>query len=606
MMPQLLATVAERLSLKRREVCSATGSALADAPLSPCSLNFARAWADVGQLTDSLDDYQKSLALRHRLVRVDPTNAQWRYDEACILDQIGYEYRKAGLIQEAVAVYEVSAAIWRQLAKVDPRNRQLDLAISLGKLGDARLGAADSVGAIAAYEESAVNWRRLLRRDPENAFLRINLAECLENVGDLKFETGDSAGALVAYEHVVATRAQDGVASSLQKISDLERIVKERAAQLALQRELQDIDRLMFEIDQVNAELQEVLSLSPNEGGEMINASRRSLATVEESLIVSRQLAASDPTNARHQYDLSAALEELAQVKVRHGDTIGALSAYEEGLAICRRLADTAQYTEQLQRGLCITLEKVGDLRRAENDHPTAIALYEESLRIRRRLVPQGNGDTDAPDAALSLVATPCTGSKESDVEARRRTTARGQLDLVLTLKKVATTKLHACDYAGALAGLEESLIIARDLLQENRTPYISAALHNLTLSLSKMNALLRLQFARCGKEAFEILDKVSARGWSAQESQRAAKTLGVVVRRLLRQYRKNTSRLLDEVWATAWGAHLEARNDDRQANDKTTIATLSRRGLRIAGEDLEQSPEAAQGSQRAARTVSR
>ena len=80
MMPQLLATVAERLSLKRREVCSATGSALAAAPLSPCSLNFARARADVGQLTDSLDDYQKSLALRHRLVRVDPTNAQCRYD----------------------------------------------------------------------------------------------------------------------------------------------------------------------------------------------------------------------------------------------------------------------------------------------------------------------------------------------------------------------------------------------------------------------------------------------------------------------------------------------------------------------------------------------
>ena len=667
MMPQLLATVAERLSLKRREVCSATGSALADAPLSPCSLNFARAWADVGQLTASLDDYQKSLALRHRLVRVDPTNAQWRYDEACILDQIGYEYRKAGLSQEAVAVYEVSAAIWRQLAKTDPRNRQLDLAISLGKLGDARLGAADSVGAIAAYEESAVNWRRLLRRDPENAFLRINLAECLENVGDLKFATGDSAGALVAYEHVVAiyrrldeidgsntqrqwnlsfsldqigdielalghtiaaasayeeslalrrnlveadtsnSRAQDGVASSLQKISDLERIVKERAAQLALQRELQDIDRLMFEIDQVNAELQEVLSLSPKEGGEMINASRRSLATVEERLIVSRQLAASDPTNARHQYDLSAALEELAQVKVRHGDTIGALSAYEEGLAICRRLADTAQYTEQLQRGLCITLEKVGDLRRAENDHPTAIALYEESLRIRRRLVSQGNGDTDAPDAALSLVATPCTGSKESDVEVSRRTTARGQLDLVLTLKKVATTKLHACDYAGALAGLEESLIIARDLLQENRTPYISAALHNLTLSLSKMNALLRLQFARCGKEAFEILDKVSARGWSAQDSQRAAKTLGVVVRRLLRQHRKNTSRLLDEVWATAWGAQRSKR--------ATMIVRLMTRQLSRRYRDgafalLERissrARKAAQGSQRAARTVSR
>ena len=125
---------------------------------------------DFGQHAGLLADYQKSLALRHRLVCIDPTNAQWRYDEACILDQIGYEYRKAERNQEAIAAYEVSAAIWRQLGKTDPRNRQLDLSISLGKLGDAKLAVADSVGAIAAYEESAVNWRRLLKRDPDKHF----------------------------------------------------------------------------------------------------------------------------------------------------------------------------------------------------------------------------------------------------------------------------------------------------------------------------------------------------------------------------------------------------------------------------------------------------
>ena len=76
-------------------------------------------WA---QHTGVLQDYQKSLALRHRLVSIDPTNAQWRYDEACILDQIGHECRMAGLSHEAIAAWEVSAAIWRQLAKTDPRN----------------------------------------------------------------------------------------------------------------------------------------------------------------------------------------------------------------------------------------------------------------------------------------------------------------------------------------------------------------------------------------------------------------------------------------------------------------------------------------------------
>ena len=197
MWPQHFTAAVERLSLRHREVCSATNQASASAH-HPSLPN------DLGQQTNVLEDYQKSLALRHRLVSIDPTNAQWRYDEACFLDHIGYEYLKAGLNQEAVGAYEVSATIWRQLAKTDPWNRQLDLSISLGKLGDARLAAADRVGAIAAYEESAVTLRRLLKRDPESAFLRINLAECLEKVGDLKFKADDNTGALTAYEDVLA------------------------------------------------------------------------------------------------------------------------------------------------------------------------------------------------------------------------------------------------------------------------------------------------------------------------------------------------------------------------------------------------------------------
>ena len=30
--------------------------------------------------------YEESLAIRRRLARIDPSNAQWRHDEACILD----------------------------------------------------------------------------------------------------------------------------------------------------------------------------------------------------------------------------------------------------------------------------------------------------------------------------------------------------------------------------------------------------------------------------------------------------------------------------------------------------------------------------------------
>ena len=99
------------------------------------------------QRMGELAAYEESLAIRRRLARIDPSNAQWRHDEACILDGIGNVYRKVGKSQEAIAAYEEGVAIWRQLAKLDPRNhhRQLTISISLKKLGDVKLEAADSV-----------------------------------------------------------------------------------------------------------------------------------------------------------------------------------------------------------------------------------------------------------------------------------------------------------------------------------------------------------------------------------------------------------------------------------------------------------------------------
>ena len=67
-----------------------------------------------------------------------------------------------------------------------------------------------------------------------------------------------------------------------KKISDLARATKEGAAQLAVQRELQDIDHLMIEIDRVNAELQQKLSPGVNDGNETTSVPTRSLVTIEE------------------------------------------------------------------------------------------------------------------------------------------------------------------------------------------------------------------------------------------------------------------------------------------------------------------------------------
>ena len=82
------------------------------------------------------------------MAKIDPSNTQWQHDEAYFLDRIGDEYRNAGMSHQAIAAYEGSLAIWRQLAKIEPRNphRQLDVSTTLNKLGDVKLDVADSMG----------------------------------------------------------------------------------------------------------------------------------------------------------------------------------------------------------------------------------------------------------------------------------------------------------------------------------------------------------------------------------------------------------------------------------------------------------------------------
>jgi hypothetical protein len=84
--------------------------------------------------------YEECLAKRRRLAKVDPRNTEWQHDEACLLDQIGNEYRKAGLKRQAIRAYEASLAVLRHLAEIDPRNtqRHLDVANDLAPSSRAR------------------------------------------------------------------------------------------------------------------------------------------------------------------------------------------------------------------------------------------------------------------------------------------------------------------------------------------------------------------------------------------------------------------------------------------------------------------------------------
>ena len=75
---------------------------------------------DAGDSAGALANYDESLTIRRRLADTDPSNIQWRADEAYVLQRIGDLKRTAGDNQGALAAFEEGLAIARGFAAADP------------------------------------------------------------------------------------------------------------------------------------------------------------------------------------------------------------------------------------------------------------------------------------------------------------------------------------------------------------------------------------------------------------------------------------------------------------------------------------------------------
>ena len=116
-------------------------------------------------------------------------------------------------------------------------------------------------------------------------------------------------------------------------------------------------------------------------------------AVYEESLIIRRKLAVSDPANAGSQRGLSVSLDRVGNVRLAAGDRGGALSVYEESLTIRRKLAASDPANAGWQRDVSVSLIMIGDVRRSVGDRTGALAAYEESLAITRKLAASDPGN---------------------------------------------------------------------------------------------------------------------------------------------------------------------------------------------------------------------
>jgi serine/threonine-protein kinase len=234
--------------------------------------------------------------------------------------------------------------------------------------------------------------------------------------------------------------------------------------------------RRVAESDPRSTQAQRDLAASLNYVGDVrlrLGDTKGALDADQEALGISRKLTEADPRSAQARGGLSVALNRMGNVRLRLGDTKGALDAYQEALGIRRKLAEADPRSAQARRDLSFALDRLGDVQLLLGDTKGALDAYQEALGINRKLT-----EADA-------------GS------------AQAQRDLSGALERLGNVRLRLGDTKGALGAYQEALGIRRKLAEAD--PRSAQARGDLPFALNGMGDVrLRLGDTKGALDAYQ------------------------------------------------------------------------------------------------------
>jgi serine/threonine protein kinase len=243
---------------------------------------------EIGVLSDALKAQESSLALRERLVREHPSEADYQRALALNLWDIGRLQHLLGDNERAIVANARAKEMIERLAQAFPAatSYQRDLALAYNNLGayQDNLGRQDF--SLEAYEHGRVIRERLARENPAVWEYQSELAASYLNIGNLQNRMGKPDLAMKSFE---------------QGVDIDERLAKEHPSILSIRHDL--------------AMLLEAM-------GVMQSATPRhdlALRSFERSLELRKQLAIENPSATSYQANLAATDMNLGTLAVRHG-----------------------------------------------------------------------------------------------------------------------------------------------------------------------------------------------------------------------------------------------------------------------------------------------
>jgi tetratricopeptide (TPR) repeat protein len=361
-LPEALKSFRKGLAIRDRLAKTDPGNADRQRDLSVSYNNIGDVLVAQGNLPEALRSFHDALAIRDRLAKVDPGNAGWQRDLSASFNRIGDVLVAQGNLPEALKSFRDGFAIAHRLATADPGHAgwQRDLSVSYDRVGDALVAQGNVPEALNSYSDGLAIADRLAKGDPGNAGWQRDLSVSYDRVGNVLVAQGNLPAALKSF--------RDGLA------------IRDRLAKA----------------DPGNAGWQRDLSVSYNKIGNVLVAQGNrpgALKSFRDGLAIAHRLAKGDPGNAGWQRDLSVSYNKIGDVLKAQGNLPEALKSFHDGLEIADRLANADPGHAGWQRDLSVAYDRIGDVLEAEGNLPEALKSFGDGLAIRDRLAKADPGN---------------------------------------------------------------------------------------------------------------------------------------------------------------------------------------------------------------------
>ena len=143
-----------------------------------------------GQLADALEAYRAGLAIRERLARADPGDAQAQRDLSVSHNNIGDMLARQGQLGDALDAYRAGLAIAERLARADPGDAQAqrDLFVSCVRIASVAPEQADA--ALTRARDIVAQMQVEGRLDPADAWMPAEIERRLAEARGGGLESG--------------------------------------------------------------------------------------------------------------------------------------------------------------------------------------------------------------------------------------------------------------------------------------------------------------------------------------------------------------------------------------------------------------------------------